>query len=69
MNMDYLMDKEWNDRKDEIDPYESIIKPMSKKRILETLRELKNEVKYKPKSKYFFALGYAIRCIEENYVE
>lgn len=42
------------------------IKEMSKERILETLIELKHEALDRPLSKYFFALGHAIRFIENS---
>ena len=42
------------------------IKEMSSERILETLYELKNEMLSRKPSRYFFALGHAIRIIEDK---
>ena len=39
---------------------------MSIDRIISTLKELKQEVRSRKPSKYFFALGHAIRQIEES---
>jgi len=39
---------------------------MSVDRIISTLKELKHEVRNRKPSKYFFALGHAIRKMEES---
>ena len=45
---------------------DSTYKEMSKDRIIEALKELKHEMFKRTPSKYFFALGHAIRFIEDK---
>ena len=44
--------------------HEQTFSPMSKGRIIDTLQELKTKYRGHTPSKYYFALGHAIRCIE-----
>ena len=48
---------------------DSTYKEMSKDRIIEALKELKHEMFKRTPSKYFFALGHAIRFIEKDLEE
>ena len=48
---------------------EPMINPMPTKRIIETLNELRTTFRHHTPSKYYFALGYAIKAIEAKIEE